>query len=360
MSDSLQIIGSRQGGGAERFFVRLVTALNRRGHRAVAVVPPDSWVEGALPADIPRERCAMRSVWDPLARWRLQQLVRRHRPPIVQTWMGRATRLLRLPAGGSSVHVARLGGYYNLKGYRHAHAWIGNTRGIRDYLIEEGLPERAVFHVGNFVDAAPPIDTRTRCAFRATHGIPEQAWLLFALGRLHPNKGFSDLLAAFERLPESLHGQPLHLMIAGEGPLRETLHRQAAEGHAASRIHWPGWLDDPNTALQSADLFVCPSRHEPLGNVILEAWASGAPVLSTATAGGRELIDPGVDGVLVPVGDVAALARGIEELMRWPAERLAELAAAGRARVEHEFSESAITGRYLDLYRHLGESAHRN
>ena len=228
----------------------------------------------------------------------------------------------------------------------------------RAEVVAGGLPEAAVFHIGNFVTPAAPPDARTRPAFRAAHGIPEQAWLLFALGRLHPNKGFSDLLAAFERLPASLQDRPLHLMIAGEGPLGESLRRQAAEGPAAARIHWPGWLDEPQTALQSADLFVCPSRHEPLGNVILEAWASGAPVLSTATAGGSELIEPGVDGALVPVGDVAALARGIGELLSRPPEVLARLAAAGRARVEHEFSESAITERYLDLYQRLHRSGH--
>ena len=87
----------------------------------------------------------MRGIWDLWARGKIAKLVESRRPPIVQTWMGRATRLTHLPARSQSVHVARLGGYYNPKGYRHAHAWVGNTRGICDHLIREGLPANRFF-----------------------------------------------------------------------------------------------------------------------------------------------------------------------------------------------------------------------
>ena len=85
--------------------------------------------------------------------------------------MGRASRLTHLPPNGTAVHVARLGGYYKIDGYyRHAHAWIGNTQGICDYLIREGLPASRVFLIGNFVPAAISLSAGDRTALRQRYG----------------------------------------------------------------------------------------------------------------------------------------------------------------------------------------------
>ncbi|WJW75269.1 glycosyltransferase [Thiohalobacter sp. IOR34] len=352
MTDSLHILGSRGGGGAENFFLRLVGALNEAGHRAAAVVPADSQVAARLPAGVPLYPVPMRSVWDLPSRWAIRRLVRRLRPAIVQTYMGRATRLTRLPAGGGTVHLARLGGYYDLKGYRHAHAWIGNTRGIRDYLIAGGLPAERVFHIGNFIDPPRPVDADELAAWRARLGIPPQARLILGLGRLHPNKGFADLLDAFERLPAEIEGRPLHLLIAGDGPLAGELHAHAGRLGCGPRIHWAGWIDDPSPCFRLAELFVCPSRHEPLGNVILEAWAEGLPVLTTASQGARELVTPGENGLLAGIGDIPGLAAGMQRLLEDAplAQRLAE---AGLSEVRTRHSREAVVGAYLDLYRRL-------
>ena len=105
------------------------------------------------------------------------------------------------------VHLARLGGYYNLKGYRHAHAWVGNTRGIRDYLTSHGLPADRVHYIGNFVDSPPRVQAAALDALRIRFGL-EGCRVMLGLGRLHPNKGWADLLDAFARLPASSGGRP--------------------------------------------------------------------------------------------------------------------------------------------------------
>ena len=93
--------------------------------------------------------------------------------------------------------------------------------------------------------------------------------MLFSLGRLIAKKGFADLLEAYARLPAEPGGRPLRLVIAGDGPDRAA-HEEAARrrGHGG-RVHWAGWQDDPEPFYALADLFVCPSRHEPLGNCLL-------------------------------------------------------------------------------------------
>lgn len=353
MTDSMHILGSRDGGGAERFYVRLVQALNAAGHVALAVHPRDAWSARQLGAAVPHAEIAMRGVWDLASRWRIGQLMRRERPPIVQTYMGRATRLTHIRPGQGTVHVARLGGYYNLKGYRHAHAWVGNTQGICDYLVREGLPAGRVHHIGNFLDVPARIDDAEKCALREHYGIPAEAWLIFALGRLHANKGFPDLLDAFARLPAEITQRPVHLLIAGDGPLRDDLHRQAETAGLGERLHWAGWIDDPTACFQSADLFVCPSRHEPLGNVILEAWANGVPVISTRSLGAEEIMTDGEDGRLVPLENPAALAQCMEDVLAGDDAERRRIAENGQQLVATRHSRAAIVGQYLDLYRAL-------
>src|SRR5690606_16764773 len=96
--------------------------------------------------------------------------------------------------------------------------------------------------------------------------------------------------------------------------------------------------------------FVCPSRHEPLGNVVLEAWSAARPVVAAAAQGPRELIADGVTGVLVPSEDPAALAGAVGGLLADPA-RAAALAAAGRAEFERAHAEAPVLARWREFLR---------
>jgi hypothetical protein len=140
MVDSFHVIASRRLGGAERFFVRLVEALNEKGHKAVAVVREDGMIKEQLDNRVRRIYVGMRNNYDLFSSLKLRRYINKKRPPIVQTYMGRATRLTRVAPDKGSIHIARLGGFYRISGYyRHAHAWIGNTKGICDYLSRAGI-----------------------------------------------------------------------------------------------------------------------------------------------------------------------------------------------------------------------------
>lgn len=355
MTSSLHIIGSKLSGGAERFFARLVTMLNERGHTAHAVTPPGSLIKPMLGEQVPWTPVAMRGVWDLTSRYAIRRLANALQPDIVQTYMGRATRLTRLQAGRAPVHVARLGGYYDLKGYRHAHAWVGNTRGIRDYLLDNGLPAERVFYIGNFVDSPVQVEPAQLVGLRDTLGIPPDALCLVAVGRLHPNKGYPDLLDAFAGLPHAVAGRPLHLVIVGDGPLRDDLAARTEALMITDRVHYTGWRTDLGPYYALADVFVCPSRHEPLGNVILEAWSYGRAVVATDAAGPAELISPEIDGVLVPCADPEALGGALARLLD-DAELRARLGEAGRRTVQERHSATAVVGAYLELYDNLRQS----
>jgi glycosyltransferase involved in cell wall biosynthesis len=351
MHPSLHILGSRQFGGADRFYVRLVSALHAEGQPVVAINRPDSPVAKALrPDGIEQIHLPLANSYDAWSLWRIRKLVAAAEPCIVQTYMGRATRLTHLSPKSRAVHIARLGGFYKIDGYyRHAHAWVGNTQGICDYLVKSGLPASRVFHIGNFVPEASRPTPEERKALRERHGIPEDAFVLFALGRLIGKKGFDDLLRAFAEVPPEINGQPLRLLIAGDGPEEERLKKLTGELGLRSRVRWLGW-QNPEEFYSLSDAFVCPSRHEPLGNVILEAWSHGLPVVSTATDGARELIEDEVSGLLTEPGDPVALAARLNAIVTAPHKARAGLGEAGRAILHGRFSRAAVLGAYLSLY----------
>src|SRR5262249_20466125 len=133
----------------------------------------------------------------------------------------------------------------------------------------------------------------------------------------------------------------VHATIAGEGPERESLAALARREGVAERLHLLGWRTDTAALLAAADLLVCPSRQEPLGNVVLEAWSARRTVVAAAADGPRELITQDRDGILVPLEDPAALADAIGNVLETPA-RAKALADAGRLRYEAEFAEAPV------------------
>ncbi len=353
MIRSAHVIGSKTLGGAERFYLRLLAALRAAGEPVRAFVRSGSEVADHVPAGVPAVGTPMRTVWDPWSRSRLMRALRAAAPDVVQTYMGRATRLTRFSPGRGVVHVARLGGYYKLDGYRHAHAWIGNTRGLCDWLVRNGLPAARVYHAGNFIDLPPPMPPDASAALRRALGLPQDALVLVTAGRFVPVKGLGHLLDAVSRLPESVGGRPLRLVLVGDGPLRGALERQAGEARVSGRVLFAGWQTDPAPWYAMADLVVFPSLdEETLGNVTLEAWAHGKPLVTTAFRGARELTRHGEDAWQVPCGDAAALAEGIRTVLT-DAGLAGTLAAAGHARVLADFSREAVVRRYLEIYREL-------
>jgi glycosyltransferase involved in cell wall biosynthesis len=339
----LQAIAGAPYGGAEIFFLRLAEALQRAGEPQRVLIRRDPARARTLrEAGITVAELAFGGALDWATRLAFRHEIAEWRPDIVLTWMSRATRLC---PRGDFVHVARLGGYYDLKYYRRCDHLIGNTRGIVDYAIAKGWPRERIDYLPNFVpDAAVPVVEAPGENCR----LHPRAPLVLALGRLHPNKGFDLLLEALAAIRE------VHLWIAGDGPLRPQLERLATRLGVSERVRFLGWRDDVPNLLACADLFVCPSLHEPLGNVVIEAWSAGLPVVATASDGPVGLIEDGESGILVPLpGDRAggprALARAIERVCEDPDLR-ARLGKAGRRAYEAEFTEVTVVARYREFF----------
>jgi len=350
---SLHVIGSREEGGAERFFLRVTGALTALGEELLCVLRPSSRLRERLAPPVRHEVVRMRSILDPFARSRIAALSRAFEAQVVQTYMGRATRLTRLPARATGpVHVARVGGYHDVKSLRHAHAWIASTQGIRDHLVRSGLPEPRVFCIGHAVDPPVAQPAEQRAALRARLALPPGAALLACLGRLHRDRGVDVLLHAMALT--RLRGSPEpHLLVVGEGPEEQSLRGLSSELGVAQRVHFVPEAPVPGRYLNAADVLVYPSREAPVGSAVLEAWNHGVPVIATRTRGPQELIRDGVDGVLVPLEAPEALARAIGELLGADAAIREALVQAGRQRIEREFSAGCVARAHQEVYARL-------
>ncbi|MCC9596335.1 MULTISPECIES: TIGR03088 family PEP-CTERM/XrtA system glycosyltransferase [unclassified Rubrivivax] len=245
------------------------------------------------------------------------------------------------------------------------HRYVALSQDLAGYLEQRvGVPPRRIVRICNGVDTrrfCPATDGREALA-----GSPFADPALFVagtVGRMQTVKAQPLLARAFVRALElAPRLRPvLRLVMVGDGPLRAEAQAVLAQGGAADLAWLPGERRDVPELMRSLDAFVLPSLAEGISNTILEAMASGLPVLATRVGGNAELVDDGTTGALVPAGDVDALAAGLVALASDPAGAAVQ-GAAGRRRVVDGFSLDAMVGRYRALYDELlgiGDSGDR-
>jgi len=339
----LQAMAGAEFGGAEAFFVRLVIALHKAGlDQRVVIRQHAARARAFREAGIEPVELAFGGWTDFRTPGALKREIRAFRPDVALTWMNRATRML---PEGEFTHVGRLGGYYNLKYYRKCSHLIGNTEDIRAYLVGDGVPADRAHYLPNFVSGskAEPVDRRP---FYTPDGAP----LVVAMGRLHENKAFDVLLEAMVRIPGA------YLWIAGEGPERAELEKKAEVLGVKPRTRFLGWREDTPALLASGDIFVCPSRHEPLGNVVIEAWAQAVPVIAADSYGPGTLIENHETGILVPINDAPTLATAITNLLK-DDKLLRRVARQGHQAFKKDFAEKFVVSRYMEFLKSIAPEA---
>jgi sugar transferase (PEP-CTERM/EpsH1 system associated) len=302
---------------------------------------------------------------------RLFALMRRLRPAIVHTRNLAALEAV-VPAWLAGVPV-RLHGEHgrdvgDLDGHRRKYQWVRRlyrpfvthyialSRDLADYLVQRtGVARERVSQLYNGVDttrfrpAGPGLDapiTHPDSPFD-----PRRHWIVGTIGRMQGVKDQPSLVCAFL---QALEAQPalrdrLRLALVGDGPLRAQCRAQL-EAAGASDLAWlPGERSDVPELLRAFDCFVLPSLAEGISNTILEAMASGLPVIATDVGGNADLVGHGSTGLVVPAADAHALAAAITQLANAP-EQARAFGRAGRARVEAQFSMPAMVAAYQNVY----------
>ena len=238
-----------------------------------------------------------------------------------------------------------------------ADAIIVPSQAIMQELLEAGYPEDRLHHIPNGVPVPTTPGEATRGESRlalaeANHDLiasPNESIVVYT-GRLDRNKGLYDLINAW---PEVLRHQPnSQLWLIGEGPERDELFQQIKDLDLHGQVVLPGAFDDVEEILAAANLFVLPSYFEGLSISLLEAMAHQLPVIASDIPGNRDLVETGVNGCLVPTGDVQAISQAIHDALANP-DRSQSRAKAAYRTVQDQYSLTSMTNAHLKLFEQL-------
>jgi sugar transferase (PEP-CTERM/EpsH1 system associated) len=236
------------------------------------------------------------------------------------------------------------------------HRYVPLSREIEDYLVHRvKVPPAKIVRICNGVDTKlfhPPTSGREPipgCPFTDSELV-----LIGTVGRMHGVKDQPTLVRAFIAMLESCPElkAKARLILVGDGPLRAECRNLLAQAGFSDLAWLPGERDDIPSVLRGLDIFVLPSQAEGISNTILEAMATGLPVIATDVGGNWELIESGVNGTLVPPADPSSLAKALIDYLRNVRLRAVH-GRTGRQIAEARFSLAAMVGAYRAAYEDL-------
>ena len=338
----LHIMAGKGNGGAELYSTDVMLSLHAAGVDQCVVMretAPRSPVLRAAGLRLAPE--ILRKPFRPWQALQLRRLISREQPRIIHCWMRRAASLVPSSAAAQAAVIGWFGDYEDLPHFAHCTHFVGVTKDLVRHMRENGVPADRATYIPTFpsVELLPPLN-------RAELETPEDAKVLLTLSRLHHTKGLDTLIKTLASLPDC------YLWLAGDGPERETLKTLANRLGVAARVKFLGWRTDRGALLRAADICVLPSRYEPFGTVILDAWSMRTPLIACASDGPRAYIRDRENGMIVPADDDAALAGAIRAVTG-DDELRARIAAQGYAEYQAGFTREAITKQWLDYYTSL-------
>ncbi|MEJ2288796.1 MAG: glycosyltransferase [Deinococcales bacterium] len=365
----LLVTTSMMTGGAETQVFLLARELRRRGHDVaiVSMREPEAYQTELAALGIPLVSLGMqRGVADPRAVLRLAGEVRRRQPDVVHSHMVHAnllTRLTRLlapmPVQVSTAHNLTEGARWRDLAYRLTDPLCTLTTNVCPECVERfvaagAVPRRKIRYLPNGLDVgAFARDERAGVEVRRALGAGA-AFVWLAVGRLEAQKDYPTMLRAVAAVGGQSGG--LVLWVAGGGPELAELERQrAALGLPAEQVRFLGHRGDIPALMAAADGYLMSSAWEGLPMVLLEAAVARLPLVATDVGGNREVVESGVDGLLVPPHRSEALAQAMQQVMAMPEDERTRWGWAGRSKVERVFAIERVVDRWEALYLELLE-----
>lgn len=359
----LHLVYSLHTGGLENGVVNLCNHMSCDSFKPSICVFQSG---GALESRLDRDRVELHTVrpflsTDPTMPFRLAALLRRQRIDILHThsWGTlvegvTAAKLARTPRVIHGEHGVIEQRPRNIRVQRFFWSWVDEVAAVASPLADRmadivGFPRERIRVIQNGVDTvhfAPMWDGSTAC--RAHFNLSEKHVLIGMVARLAPVKNHLGVVRALAALRR--RGVSAALALAGEGPLRAEILLAANELDITEHVRLLGNITDVGRFLNALDIFVSNSHIEGMSNTIMEAMASGIPVVATSVGANSALVSHGRSGLLIPPRDDEALVDALEKLARDSTLRR-EMGAVGRERIEDDFSIGRMVQDYENLYR---------
>lgn len=354
-------------GGVERHILSLAKCL-KDGPYSPVVVPIANHGELEKQANalkIPTHFLPMKSRFDIFgAANRLRKLVHQHEAVIIHTFGIRSNSLAWMISKKTpAAWAARVP---NLSHTDYKNRWVGHVSHrinnhflnradavqvispqLKDYFDQLAAPPQKIELVPNGIDFEHYQPKQDKATYKTALNIPEQAYVIGAVGRMAPIKGYDVLIQAFAKVKASL--PQAHLVFVGDGPEKQALQQQAERLQVSGSVRFTGFLEDVRPALGALDLYVCSSHSEGVPHTILEAMAAKVPILSTRVGGVESVIQSGVNGLLLHALDADLFANTIVELAQ-DAERTNVYAKNAFTRIQTDFSEERMVKRIVEMY----------
>ena len=327
-------------GGAETFFLDAIKALHETEHeqRVITRFNNDYKVSEIQDRNIPLKKASFNNLWRLPTAQTMKRTIKNFKPDLVHHYMGRAGTY---SVKGDHINLGWYGGYYKPTRFKHCPYHAGVTKDIADHIVRQGVPAKNVFtlHIYAEFEKGQPID-------RAEFDTPDDAPLLLSLSRLHTKKGLDVLLEAMVKAPDA------YLWIAGSGPLDATLKAQASELKLNERVKFLGWRNDREDLLATCDICVFPSRYEPFGAVVIEAWGTQKPLITAKAQGPKAYVTHEENGLLVDIDDIDGLAESINRMIK-DTKLQKHVVKNGLKAYEKDFTREAYKKNALALYEEL-------
>jgi len=364
----LYLITGLNLGGAETQLVHVATRLKARGWeaRVVSLIPSlsSAYAEDLETAGVPVVSLRMRhKLPDPRPLLQLAQIIRTWQPHVVHSHMVHANLLARLvrpfarvPVLVCTAHSVNEGGRLREILYRLTDPLCDLTTqvsraGLERYVRVRAVPAHKIRFVPNGVDTVRFCpDREARGKMRDALGL-QHSFVWLAVGRFERAKDYPTMLRAFSgvaaRRPETC------LLIAGQGTLRGEAEQLVAQLRIADRVRFLGVRKDIPALMNVADAFVMSSAWEGMPVVLLEAGATGLPVVATSVGGIPEVVDDGKNGFLVSPQDHTGLAHAMLRLMDMPPPELRRMAKAAQDLIGAHYSLQGAVAEWESVYRGL-------
>jgi glycosyltransferase involved in cell wall biosynthesis len=358
------VIGTLSTGGAERSVVNYILNADRHDfrHTVICLGSRGEMAPTVEAADVPVHVLRIRRRHLPLSLLRLAHWLRREKVDVLHTHMFEAALWGRIAGrlAGVPVMVTTLHGPELWKGRLHVGVdrWLNRWTARHIAVARDGLeirvrlehvrPDRILLIPNGVTIPAQARDPELARRTRAEFGLPPEAPVLGSVGRFVFEKGYEHLLEALKLARVEV--PDLRWLAVGDGTLRPALTARAASEGLGDAVIWAGLRQDVETLLPAMDLWVMSSVEEGLPVALLEAMATGCPIVATRVGGIPDAVGDGREAVLVPPAEPTALATAIVQLLRNP-ERARQMGDAARARAEAEYSIHTVTRRLENIYR---------